>query len=209
MAAAGKRGLDKRRQAAASPSFSTPARLGRSPRQWHNRPMLRLLLLRHAKAVPHDPARDHRRPLAERGRSDAKRLGQLLAGESQAIEAVVHSGAKRTEETALIALGELPSRVPVSTEPRLYEANAAGVIAALRDLPDAAKTVLVVGHNPSLAEAALRLAGRGDRAALARMAAKYPTCAVAMIDFDLTHWSDIAPGAGRFAAFVVPASGSE
>lgn len=168
--------------------------------------MLRLLLLRHAKAVPHDPARDYGRALAARGRADAKRLGQLLAGESRAIEAVVHSGARRAEETALIALGELPKNIPVSAEPRLYEATAAGVIAALRDLPDAAKTILVVGHNPSLAEAALRLAGRGDKAALARMAAKYPTCGLATIDFDAAHWQDISAGAGRLVAFVGPAS---
>lgn len=168
--------------------------------------MLRLLLLRHAKAVPHDPARDHARALTERGRSDAKRMGEFLAGENRAIEAVAHSGAQRAKETALIALGELPKRVPVSAEPRLYEATATGVVAALRDLPDAAKTVLVVGHNPSLAEAALLLSGGGESKARQRMAAKFPTCAVATIDFDLAHWSDLAPGAGRLAAFVTPAS---
>ncbi|HLJ70427.1 MAG TPA: histidine phosphatase family protein [Roseiarcus sp.] len=167
--------------------------------------MLRLLLLRHAKAVPHDPARDHGRALAERGRADAKRLGKLLAGESRAIEAAVHSGARRAEETALIALGELPKGVPVSAEPRLYEATPAGVIAALRDLPDAATTILVVGHNPSLAEAALRLAGSGDQAALARMAAKYPTCGLATIDFDVADWKEISAGGGRLVAFLAPA----
>jgi phosphohistidine phosphatase len=80
------------------------------------------------------------------------------------------------------------------------------VIAALRDLPDAAKAILVVGHNPSLTEAALRLAGRGDKAALARMAAKYPTCGLAAIDFDLAHWRDVSAGAGRLVAFVAPTS---
>jgi phosphohistidine phosphatase len=168
--------------------------------------MLRLLLLRHAKAAPHDPARDHGRGLIERGRTDAKRMGEYIAAEKRRVDAVVHSGAKRAKETAQIALAELSKGIPVSEEPRLYEATAAAFIAALRDLPDGAKTVLVVGHNPSLAEAALRLAGGGDKNALQRMAAKFPTAGLAAIDFDAEHWAKISVGAGRLAAFVSPSN---
>jgi phosphohistidine phosphatase len=168
--------------------------------------MLRLLLLRHAKAEAHHPARDHGRALTERGRKDAKRLGKFIAGEKRAVDAAVHSGARRAKETAEVALAESSERVPVSVEPRLYEATATAFIAALRDLPDASKTILVVGHNPSLAEAAQQLAGGGDRDALQRMAAKFSTSGLAIIDFDVAHWAEIAPRAGRLTAFVTPAS---
>ncbi len=171
--------------------------------------MLRLLLLRHAKAAPHDPARDYARGLIERGRADAKRMGEVIAGEKWAVDAVVHSGAQRAKETALVALAELPKGVPVSVEPRFYEATAAGFIAALRDLPDNAATILVVGHNPSLAEAAVRLSGGGDKTALARMATKFPTAGLAVIDFDLANWVDLSAGAGRLAAFMTPSTLAE
>jgi phosphohistidine phosphatase len=168
--------------------------------------MLRLLLLRHAKAAPHDPARDHARGLIERGRANAKRMGEIIAGEKWTVDAVVHSGAKRAKETALIAHAELPKGVPVSVEPRLYEASASGFIAALRDLPDNASTVVVVGHNPSLAEAAVRLSGGGDPMTRQRMAAKFPTAGLAVIEFDLPHWRDLAAGKGRLAAFFTPST---
>ena len=171
--------------------------------------MLRLLLLRHAKAAPHDPARDHARGLIERGRGDAKRLGQFIAGQKPAIEAAVHSGATRTKETATIALGQLPTGVPVSIDPRLYEANAAEFLAVLRSLTDSAKTILVVGHNPSIAEVALRLAGGGDKEARQRMSLKFPTSGLAVLDFDAAHWADIGLGAGRLSTFVTPASLAE
>ena len=168
--------------------------------------MLRLFLLRHAKAAPHDLARDHGRGLIERGRADAKRMGEFIAGDKRRVDAVVHSGAKRAKETAQIALGELPKGVPVLEDSRLYEATAAGFIGALRDLPDSAKTVLVIGHNPSLGEAALRLAGGGDKAALQKMAVKFPTAGLAAIDFDAKHWAEVSVGAGRLTAFVSPSS---
>jgi phosphohistidine phosphatase len=171
--------------------------------------MFRLLLLRHAKAAPHDPARDHDRALVARGQADAKRMGEFIAGEKPAVEAVVHSGARRARETALIAAAELPKGIPVLTEPRLYEATAMGFIAALRDLPNDKRTILVVGHNPSLAEAALRLASGGDRLALQRMAGKFPTAGLAAIDFDLTRWADVSASAGRLVAFATPASLAE
>jgi phosphohistidine phosphatase len=157
--------------------------------------MLRLLLLRHAKAAPHDPAHDHGRGLVGRGRDDAKRMGKFIAREK-----------RRAKETAQIVLAELPIKVPVSVEPRFYEATTAGFIEALRDLPEAAKTVLVVGHNPSLAEAAHLLADGGDKDAMRRMATKFSTCSLAAIDFDLAHWAEISAASGRLVAFVTPAS---
>ena len=168
--------------------------------------MLRLLLLRHAKAAPQDLARDHARPLIDRGRADAKRMGKFIAAEKRPVDAAVHSGAQRAKETLATALAELPKGVPVSVEPRLYEATMTGFLAALRDLPDASKTILVVGHNPSIAEAAHRLAGRGERQALQRMASKFPTSGLVIIDFDMAHWAEISAGAGRLAAFVTPAT---
>jgi phosphohistidine phosphatase len=174
--------------------------------QWHNRDMLRLLLLRHSKAAPQDPARDHARPLIERGRSDAKRLGRFIAGQKRTVDTAVHSGAQRAKETLAIAIAEFPREIKVLVEPRLYETTASGFVGALRDLPDAAKTVLVVGHNPSIAEAAHRFVGTGDKDALLRMGLKYPTSGLAIIDFDIVHWRDLAAGAGRLSAFVTPTS---
>jgi phosphohistidine phosphatase len=171
--------------------------------------MLRLLLLRHAKAAPHDPAHDHARALIERGRSDAKRLGKFIAEEKYGVTASVHSGARRTKETLAIAVAELSKDIPILTEPRLYEAQISGFLAALKDLPEDAKVVLLVGHNPSIAEAAHRLVGRGDQEALERMATKFPTSGLAVIEFDLKRWSEVKAAAGRLVAFVTPASLAE
>ena len=63
---------------------------------------------------------------------------------------------------------------------------------------------MLIGHNPGIADLALRLAGHGDRYALARMRAKYPTCALAVLDLPGENWRTLAAGAARLDRFVTP-----
>ncbi|HYC24746.1 MAG TPA: histidine phosphatase family protein [Roseiarcus sp.] len=167
--------------------------------------MLRLLLLRHAKAAPQDPAHDRQRGLIERGRSDAARVAGYIAAQKRPVDAIIHSGARRAEETAMIVSRELPKGLPILIEPRLYEATASQFLTALRALGDEHACPLVVGHNPSLGEVAIRLAGAGDRSTRERMAAKFSTSGLAILDFEAKHWADIREGGGRLVAFVTPA----
>lgn len=167
--------------------------------------MLRLLLLRHAKAVPFTGSGDHERALAERGRADAARLGAFIAGKKIAPQEAVHSGARRTEETLAIVLRKLPPGAEVSIEPRLYEATWAAFLSVVRNGSDIATTRLLVGHNPSIGETASRLATAGDRRALSAMAVKFPTSALAVIDFDCNRWREIETTVGRLILFATPA----
>jgi phosphohistidine phosphatase len=168
--------------------------------------MLRLLLLRHSKAVPFVGGSDRERALTERGKADAARLGAFIAGKGIVLQAAVHSGARRTKETLAIVLSKLQPGLQVFVEPRLYEASNATFLKALRDRPDTARTLLLVGHNPSMGEMACRLAARGDKSALAKMAAKFPTSALAIIDFDVDHWREVDEGVGRLIHFATPAN---
>ena len=74
----------------------------------------------------------------------------------------------------------------------------------LHRAPDEARTLLLIGHNPGLGALAASLCGAGSKKALETMRTKFPTAGLAVIDFDLEHWSDVADGAGRLEAFVRP-----
>lgn len=168
--------------------------------------MLRLLLMRHSKAVQFSGGGDYGRALTARGRADAARLGAFIADEEPALQAAVHSGARRAEETLAIVLDQLPSAIAVSVEPRLYEATDAAFLGVVRHGPEKAKTLLLVGHNPSIAEMANRLAATGDRRGQLRMAEKFPTSALAVIAFDVDRWSEVDEGGGRLVCFTTPAN---
>lgn len=167
--------------------------------------MRRLVLLRHAKSDWPDGLDDHERPLAERGRRDAPRMGAYLAAEHLLPDLVLVSSAARTRETFDLlapALGPLESR----TEPRIYEAPAERLLGVVRETPDSVRTLMLVGHNPGMEDLARLLVGFGDRYAFARMQEKYPTSGLAVIDLSAESWSEAVPREGRLDRFVTPKS---
>ena len=63
--------------------------------------------------------------------------------------------------------------------------------------------VLLIGHNPGIGDLAVMLAGHGDRAARAAMAAKFPTAALALLAID-RRWSAAEAGAATLDEFWTP-----
>jgi phosphohistidine phosphatase len=167
--------------------------------------MRRLLILRHAKAVPLAQGDDFGRALTDRGRKDAHRVGKWMAAEDIIPDFCLVSGAERTRETFEIVASALPRKVKTQETNALYEATGFLILELLRALPESAHAPLVVGHNPGLGDVANLLAGEGSPALRMRMAAKFPTSALAVIAFDVPDWSRIAPRGGRLERFVTPA----
>ena len=86
----------------------------------------------------------------------------------------------------------------------IYLGAPSRLLEALRRAPDEVETLMLIGHNPGLGRLAVTLCGAGPKKALAQMAVKFPTAALAVIGFDAAHWDEVAPGAGRLEAFVRP-----
>jgi len=163
----------------------------------------RLVLLRHAKSDWPDVA-DHERPLAKRGRRDAPVAGRWLGRSGYMPDAVVCSTARRARETwDLVAAGLAETkkgRVPTARyEPRVYEATVLGLLMLVREFADEDRTVLIVGHNPGLAELAVGLAAPPPEPPSA-----FPTAAIAVLGL-AGDWASAAPGEARMLAYAVPA----
>ena len=165
--------------------------------------MRRLILMRHAKAERGNGRADRDRPLDERGRAAAPRMGAYLAAEGLRPDTVLVSSARRTLETweGVRAALDLADAESVSA---LYEAPASLILDAVRAASRTAACVLVIGHNPGIQELAEDLAGSGPEETLRTIALEFPTCALAVLDFDLADWTDVASGGGRLERFVRP-----
>ncbi len=168
--------------------------------------MRTLLVMRHAKSGWDDPTLgDHERPLNRRGTRDAPRIGRYLATAGLIPEAVLCSDAVRTRATLTLLLAEWPAPPPtISYDPGLYLAEPAAIIEALRRVDPAVQRCMVLAHNPGVHALTLGLTGSGDRRALAEVATRFPTSAVAVIELETDRWSAIKAGAGRLSAFVYP-----
>lgn len=168
--------------------------------------MRRLMLLRHAKSSWPANLSDRDRPLATRGREAAPLMGGYLAEQLLLPDLVLISPAKRTVETWELVQPMLPEKPATQFEPRIYEAPPERLFKVVQDVEPTVRTLLMIGHNPGFEELAGKLTGHGDRYAAARMSTKYPTCGLAVLDFDIEDWRDLAPRSGRLDRFVTPAS---
>ena len=52
---------------------------------------------------------------------------------------------------------------------------------------------MLIGHNPEIGHLAVSLCGSGPTKALERMRGKFPTAALAVIQFDIDRWDQLAP----------------
>lgn len=166
----------------------------------------RLLLLRHAKSAWPDGVADHKRPLAERGLKAAPAIGNYVAREHLVPDLALVSDATRTQETWDLVRKRLLADVETRLLPELYDASAQEMLQVLLKCVASADTVAMVGHNPGTQELALMLVGDGRATARAALTEKYPTGALAVIDFPTYDWKDIEPGSGYLAQFVTPRS---
>lgn len=168
-------------------------------------PVRRLFLIRHAKAEPAVGRADYERRLTDRGRDDAKRVATALAARGILPDILIHSGAARAKETAQIFAAAWRGKVTLKEQPWLYDANLATLLDHTCALSDEHKHVGLVGHNPGLGELAAALAGSGAEPELHGLAAKYPTGAVAVLDFSVQRWEEVERKSAMLALYLTPA----
>jgi len=146
--------------------------------------MKTLFLVRHAKSSRGDPSvSDRVRPLDERGRQDAPRMGKRLAERGVTPDLLVSSPALRALSTAQLVADELGyRRKDILVEEQLYASSADEVLALIGALDNQLDRVMLFGHNPGFTDLAHRLSsGILDM----------PTCAVAEFRFDTKAWADV------------------
>lgn len=116
------------------------------------RPAQRLLaLMRHGTADPW-AATDRQRPLAERGAQESRAAADWLAGTGFSPDHVLVSDAARTAATAREALVAW-DRTPLwDQNPAVYEASPEALLDLVRTVPVDTGHLLVVGHNPTMAQ---------------------------------------------------------
>jgi phosphohistidine phosphatase len=171
--------------------------------------MKTLCLLRHGQAGRRIDLQDFDRPLSAAGVEAAGQIAATLRGAGLLPDLVLCSGARRARQTWEVMDGQLTDQeadgLTLDLREDLYLASETRLLIALRKLPDAASSVLLIAHNPGLHRLARELAGPGSRAeALARLGRDFPAAGLAVLAFDAARWADLAPGRARLTDFLNP-----
>jgi len=161
--------------------------------------MKRVIIVRHAKAVPYGYENDFERDLTERGETDADKLGKELKKMGVQADVIISSPAKRALKTARIFaenLGFEKSRI--QEIPDIYDGlTTSGFLHLIHQLPQSAETVFFFGHNPGFHYLATNISEnfRGDM----------PTCSTVVIGFEVDSWKNVEARKGKLDFQLVPA----
>ena len=159
-----------------------------------------LMLLRHGKSDWTEQVEDFKRPLKDRGKRGAQRIGVWLLQQRLQPEYVISSPAERaiiTAQKAVKVMGQ--DADAIIQERRIYAARVDDLLKVLAEVPEDAKRVLLVGHNPSLE--ALTEYLEGKRIPLPKDGKLIPTATIARIKMP-GDWKKLKPGDGKLRTII-------
>jgi phosphohistidine phosphatase len=108
-------------------------------------------------------------------------------------DGVLASPARRVAETLDLLAGTYGRRLTVEWRDELYLASLPTLLGTVASCPDAARRLLVVGHNPGLSELLRHVSAQDDLA--------MPTACTAQVRLALDDWHQLAAGSGTLVRY--------
>ena len=170
---------------------------------------MRLYLLRHAKSDwSNKDLDDFDRPLSARGIDAAPRIGSYMSHHRYVPKLIKCSSAQRTRETLDLVFPYFSPAPKILYSRSLYLAEPKVLLEEIRQTPRSCESVLVVGHNPGMGTLALALAALPEDSEederKERLAERFPTGCLAVLDFNVNEWRAVKPLSGRLLDYVRP-----
>lgn len=165
--------------------------------------MRSILLMRHAKSSRDNfGLKDFDRPLAERGREDARRMGVFVKAVNALPGYIICSPAKRAKQTVDLftkAVGINNNASLVNWDENFYSGSAWDYLAAVQNATDKTDTILLVGHNPLLEQVASLLCNNEENYTV-----RMPPGAVVCIEHPAIKWKQVKPATARVKWMMIP-----
>ncbi|MEA3404800.1 MAG: histidine phosphatase family protein [Pseudomonadota bacterium] len=156
-----------------------------------------LILLRHAKSDWKDEGlADIDRPLSERGRKNASKMGKWIQQQNLTPNLILTSPAKRAQQTLKRICSECGSETQTVDE--LYEAELENLKQILANAPDVER-LMIIGHNPGL-ERLFNFLHKHTEEAETHL---FPTASLAHFVLP-DDWNELNSGDGRLIQFIRP-----
>lgn len=160
--------------------------------------MKRVIIVRHAKAVPYGYDDDFIRDLRDRGKNDAKLVSEELKTLGIKPDAMISSPARRAIKTARIFAEHLGfEKKNIREVAEIYEGlTTSEFVELIQSLDDDLQTVFFFGHNPDFHIFTGNL--------LKNYHDDMPTCATVGIDFPVETWKLVEARTGKNAFRLTP-----
>jgi phosphohistidine phosphatase len=142
-----------------------------------------LLILRHAKSSwEFSELSDHDRPLNNRGKRDAPRIGRKLLKEGLIPQLITSSPAVRAYSTAEKVAKACGYDGEIAVDSSLYGSGYTEYLKVLQIQNDQYDIIMLVGHNPQSEQLLEILTGK---------MITMPTCSVAYVKLHIRTWKEV------------------
>lgn len=163
--------------------------------------MKKLLLMRHAKSDWQESGlKDFDRPLNDRGKKDAPRMGKFLQQIDNLPGMILASSAKRVQETIEGMTSKWEHRPEIVYVDELYSGSYRGYIEIIQTKSKPIDHLMIVGHNPTIEETAAAICSGSN----AHNVFVFPTAAIACFEISVHSWSRLKRGGGDLKWFMIP-----
>ncbi|WP_122050068.1 histidine phosphatase family protein [Asaia bogorensis] len=166
-----------------------------------------LFLVRHAQAVPEIPGgSDRERRLTATGEQDARSLAEKIAALDVPLDRVHlwHSTASRTAQTASLIGEALPDTCVSFGLDALYDLDLYGILELLRETPQSVGTLIIVGHNPAIAQTCRHLASNAIDGPVARELMESYEPGTATLFTIASDWAGLSPNTAGLGSVLHP-----
>lgn len=167
--------------------------------------MKTLYVIRHAKSSwEHDSLADIDRPLNDRGKKDAPRMGKRLKEKDIHPDLMISSPAARALSTCQRIAEVLGYNTDlIRTDRKLYHAGEQEILQVVRGVSDKHDVVMIFGHNPGLTDFVNMMNEEKE------VTGNVPTCGVAAFEIPVDSWADVGFETGKLVFYDYPKSRSD
>lgn len=122
--------------------------------------MKKLLIMRHAKSDWSDGSiRDFDRPLNNRGKNAASRMGKEIKGRGLNPDLIISSPALRAKMTAEAVAENSGYKKDIIWNESFYFGYTSEILQTIKDIDEKEENVIIFGHNPTWSAVAEMLSG--------------------------------------------------
>ena len=158
------------------------------------------MMMRHAKSSWDEAGlKDFNRELAPRGEKAAPVMGHFLKMIDHVPDYIIASPAKRAKHTANLVLDICCKSVKIIWDETLYTGSGKDYGKALQQVSEDYSNVLIIGHNPSIQEAAVYLFDANGTSAI-----HFSTACIVCMQLNGVKWSDVLPGKAQLDWMITP-----
>lgn len=152
--------------------------------------------MRHAKSSWDNPAwSDFERPLNERGLKAAPLMGGVMKKNNFNPALILSSPAKRAAQTATLVKEAANIKSEIRFDERIYEASLTRLLEIIIEQDNKIKSLMMFGHNPGFEALVRHLTGKLE---------PMPTAALAVIDLEISKWSELHSSPGKLRMLIRP-----